>query len=268
MIKPMLCEPSQPFDSDDWLVEIKWDGERGLVYYENGKIILQNRRGIDITYRYPELQRAVVGMKCSSAIVDGEIVVLQEGKSRFNLLAQRSHLQNPFDIELRMKRFPVTFMAFDILEVNGEGVIGHTLEARKELLYAMTAPVPGIFMWSLPLDKEGRGTVWYEEAKRLGIEGIVAKHRKSPYLVGKRSQYWKKTKVIRTVDMWFTRYTINNAGVRVEDQEGNSCQVAGHHAVKVKETIDKNGRALIEVRHMEVTEAGRLRQPTFKALRG
>lgn len=278
MIAPMLCEPAKAFDSDDYMIEVKWDGERALAHFDNGAITLQNRKGKDMTFRYPELQRAVVGMRCSSAILDGEIVVMQDGKSKFNLLAQRSHLQNPFDIELRAKQIRVTFMAFDILECNGESVMGHQLEARKELLYAMTAPVPGIFMWSLPLDKEGRGTVWYEEARRQGIEGIIAKHRESPYLVGKRSPYWKKSKVERTMDLWFTRYTINNAGIKLETSNpqevdgtmidaGITCQCTGRQAVAVKEALDRDGRALIEVKYMEITEANRLRMPTFKALK-
>ncbi len=94
MIKPMLCESRPPFDSSEYLWEIKWDGERAIVFYKDGKISIQSRKGQDVTFRYPELQGLGKGMNCKECVLDGEIVVLNEnGKSVFSLLQQRAHLE-------------------------------------------------------------------------------------------------------------------------------------------------------------------------------
>jgi ATP-dependent DNA ligase len=264
----MLCEPSPPFDSDEYLFEIKWDGDRAIIHYANNDILIQNRRGEDVTFRYPELKNILPGFACRDAIVDGEICGLDEnGKSRFTLVQQRSHLEKKFDIELRAKKIPMTFIAFDLLSYDDLDIRKLPLTGRRERLYDIFKPIPPFSLWSLSCEKEGRGTLLFRQAEALGLEGIVGKKLDSPYLEGRRSPYWKKCKCQKTKDLWFSQYTVNNAGIRVEDENGNPCQVAGHWAREVKEKIDTQGKCLIEVKYLEETENGRLRQPTFKAMK-
>jgi len=264
-IKPMLCEPSEAFDSDKYLFEIKFDGERALFHFDKGSLIIQNRRGDDITFRYPEFFSLANGKQ---GIVDGEIVAFDsEGKSNFDLLAQRSHLQKQFDIAIRAKKIPLIFMAFDILKFDNEDLTKLPLTKRREILYKEFPPSIGLFQWSLPLDKEGRGIALFQMAKELDLEGIVAKHIDSPYVPNHRGAYWKKIKNVKTIDMIFTKYTINNAGIRIENEEGIAVQVAGKNAPAVKKEIDEKGVVLIEVKYLNKTKYGKLRMPTFKELK-
>ena len=102
-IEPMLAKPSTPFDSDQWLYEIKWDGERVVATVENEKICkLENRHGKPISERYPE----IIGTHVSAdqAIIDGEMICFDEnGMPSFNRIQHRSHLQSPAKISLATK---------------------------------------------------------------------------------------------------------------------------------------------------------------------
>ncbi len=269
MLKPMLCEESEPFSSQNYSFEVKWDGERALLYFEGSKVRIQNRRGDDITFRYPELQIP----NGKRAVIDGEIVVLDSmGRSNFNLVAQRSHLQKTFDIALRMKTIPVTFKAFDILSFEGENLTKLPLSDRRIILYREFTPIPTIFEWSLSLDREGNGIALFGQAEKLGLEGIIGKRLDSPYLYGKRSYYWRKCKCVKSIDMMFTRYTINNAGIRVENDNGIAVQIAGYQSTPVRQQIDRDGKAVVEVKIRRsdpdsyITKNGKLRMPTFKRL--
>jgi ATP-dependent DNA ligase len=264
-VNPMLCEPAAAFDDDNYLFEVKFDGERAVLFMiQNPKAvtIIQNRRGVDITYRYPEIQNLNFGR---NAVLDGEIVVFDEqGVSNFDRLSQRSHLQKAFDIELRMKKIPVTFMAFDLLELDGEDLMQKPLHERKRLLYQEFAPIPGRFEFGLALDKEGKGKALFEMAKVRGLEGLVGKHIDSPYLQGKRSSYWKKIKNTKTVDVVFVKYEVNPAGIRLESADGTPCQCSGRQSHAVKAAIDRDGQVLVEVKYLNKTAKNdRLRMPTF-----
>jgi len=201
------------------------------------------------------------------AIIDGEIIVLDPatGNSNFGLLAQRSHLEKPFDIGLRSKKIPVRFMAFDLLSFKGD-LTYLPLRTRREMLYGVFKPDPHVFMWSLPLHKDVNGIYLFNWARRLGLEGIVGKHLESPYCSGKRSAYWKKCKCEKTKDLTFTSYTVNPAGIRCETDEGIAVQVAGFNSRVVRKVLDEKGKVVIEVKYLNETENGRLRMPTFKRL--
>ena len=94
-IAPMLAYSSPPFDSPRHLFEIKWDGTRCLLFIREGVIRLQNRRLQDITARYPELMGLHRRIGAKNAILDGELVVLVEGKPDFRTLQQREMAGDP-----------------------------------------------------------------------------------------------------------------------------------------------------------------------------
>jgi ATP-dependent DNA ligase len=108
--------------------------------------------------------------------------------------------------------------------------------------------------------------VLFQQAEKLGLEGIVGKLLSSPYLPGKRSPYWVKCKCEKVREMYFNKYTVNNAGIRVEDENEIAVQVSGHQSEAVKKEIDEKGKVLIEVKYLNVTENNRLRMPTFKRM--
>ena len=103
--KPMLAVSGQPFDSPDWIFEPKIDGTRSIALVSSGTAHLYNRRGFEITYRYPELEKALAG-SCCSCILDGEIAVFADGKPNFHSLAQRDHQMEKMRIDYLSRLFP------------------------------------------------------------------------------------------------------------------------------------------------------------------
>lgn len=197
-IRPMLAVKSEPFSSDEYIYEIKWDGTRCIAFVdvENGKLRLQNRRLMDITYRYPELDI----LKCvtQNTIIDGEIVVMKDGKPAFSLLQKREHVENRFKIEILSKTTPATYVVFDILYTEKDGWITHLpLLERKKILNDIVTDSDRIIKVKY-FEKYGKEL--YKRAVEIGLEGIIAKNKESRYLIGKRSSLWKKIKKRKTVD--------------------------------------------------------------------
>src|SRR2546427_13027820 len=114
-IHPMLAAlQPEPFDSEDHIFELKWDGTRALAFVTpDGTVRFQNRRLYDITYRYPEIHPDVGGHK---AILDGEIVVMIDGKPGFTGVQDLKHAPSPFPIRLRSTECPAPYGGFDILD--------------------------------------------------------------------------------------------------------------------------------------------------------
>src|SRR4051812_47816003 len=128
-IEPMLSKPSAPFDSDKHLFEIKWDGTRALAFVHVDGRRLLNRRRVDITSRYPELQEALK-RGAPGPILDGEVVVLRGGKPDFNALQSREQARTPRKIRHLVNEKPATFMAFDQLYANHQALLKLPLTER------------------------------------------------------------------------------------------------------------------------------------------
>jgi len=187
-LKPMLAELSrEPFDSPDHIFEVKWDGTRALCFVRNGRHRFQNRRLNDITRRYPEI--AVRTTK--DAILDGEIVVMNQGIPSFEKLQEREHTGDPIRIEYLSKRLPATYVAFDILYLEDRDVMSLPLEERKALLRE-TLTVDDRVVLSEVIEQEG--VAFFRAVVERGLEGILAKRRRSRYHLGKRSKDWIKIK--------------------------------------------------------------------------
>src|SRR5262245_21454332 len=114
-IAPMLAKPGEPFDSDDYLFEIKWDGFRALSYVEDGICRIVGRRKSNYTAQYPEL--AALAALPDGCIVDGEIVSMVDGKPDFASLLTRQRTKAK-----GKPRHLVTFVAFDLLYLNFESI--------------------------------------------------------------------------------------------------------------------------------------------------
>jgi bifunctional non-homologous end joining protein LigD len=154
-------------------------------------IRLWSRNGNDITGGYPELAELTdaVGVP---ALLDGEIVALNKaGRPDFGRLQQRMHLRKPGDVERAMRETPVHFMVFDILELDGESLLGKTYDERRELLEDTVAETDRV---RLPPAFEGDVDEAMTTSRRLGLEGVIAKKRDSTYSVARRSGAWIKLK--------------------------------------------------------------------------
>lgn len=204
-ISPMLAHAAEPFDSPDYLYEIKWDGTRCILFITSEGLRLQNRRLVDITHRYPELGHLPAAVTETDVILDGELVVLKGGKSDFRSLQQRDHLDDPLKIRLLSRRMPATYVVFDILYRRGGRCTREPLQRRKERLAEwIDDTVPGL-LESQYIRK--RGVHFFREAVDRGLEGIMAKTLKGPYRIGRRSRDWLKIKARQSAVCFIVGYT-------------------------------------------------------------
>ncbi len=190
-IKPMLARLGEPFDSPRHLYEIKWDGTRCIAFVENKTIRLQNRRLRDITYRYPELEALSNLFPKGEFVLDGEIVVLDQGRPNFELLQKREHVQSSLKIKVLAREIPATFVVFDILYFKGRDIMSYPLKERKKYLPEVLPDSPFIVESRYILEC---GQAFFKEVVARGFEGVMAKDLESPYLPGKRTNFWLKLK--------------------------------------------------------------------------
>jgi bifunctional non-homologous end joining protein LigD len=203
-IRPMLAGTSEAFDSKNHFFELKWDGMRCIVFLEKKELRLQNRNLRIVTQSYPELQVLTEAVKHKSAILDGEIVVLEDGIPSFGKLQNRFQVDEPLRLEIVRKLYPVTYVAFDLLYHDGHNLTETTLEKRKERLREIIEENPNLLYGD---HVEEQGKLFFNEAVKKGFEGVIAKQRDSPYLIGQRSQYWLKIKGKQTIDAIVAGYT-------------------------------------------------------------
>ncbi len=187
-----------------FIFEPKFDGTRVLIYKEGNDIELINRREKDITFKYPELLEIPRNIKCSSCVLDAELVILdKEGRPDFNLLQQREQLDNKIAIEVRSKTMPATLFVFDILEKDGQSLVDKPLGERKRILAEIIKSSP--FISLTPYTTKGK-ELW-KQIQEQGMEGMIAKELGSRYEQGKRSWAWLKIKNLNTVDAIIVGYT-------------------------------------------------------------
>ena len=201
-IEPMLARMAVPFDSEDFTFEWKLDGAR-VIAFVGKKTRLQNRRLVDTTYRYPELDLKR-DVDAREAILDCEIVVLHEGKPDFKLLQSREHSADEFKIKLLSQTLPATLMVFDLLYLNGNPLVDKPLLERKEKLREVLSDSSrALYLRHV----ETHGKRFFEGVSKLGLEGMMAKRKLSTYQIGKRSEDWLKVKATKTIDCVIVGYT-------------------------------------------------------------
>lgn len=197
-LTPMAASlTDEPFDSDDWLFEIKWDGVRAISVCIEGETLVLSRNKRDITKTYPELQNLHQRLVALDAIVDGEIVALANGRPSFEQLQSRMNLQNEHEIKRATKSRPITYVMFDLLYLDGRSLLAEPVERRKELLADLVVPNERV---QVSHTEAGAGVALFEAARQRGLEGVVAKKKGSPYRPGKRTREWQKVKTIHDAD--------------------------------------------------------------------
>ena len=188
---------NEPFDKDGWLYEVKWDGYRAVAIVDNGKVSLQSRNNKSFNEKFYPVTQQLERMK-KRMIIDGEIVVLDEnGLSNFSML---QNWRSDADGELY-------YYVFDILWLEGKELISLPLSERKKILQK-TVKENGLLRISQAFEESG--IKFFETAKKMGLEGIIAKKNDSVYLPGLRSQEWLKIKANKRQEMVIGGYTIND----------------------------------------------------------
>jgi bifunctional non-homologous end joining protein LigD len=302
--KPMLAESLDgPFDDDGWTFEPKLDGVRTLAYVSTDHTTLYSRSGREQTAQYPELSNLATYVNAMHAVLDGEIVALdQNGQPSFERLQQRVNIGSATDVERVRRTHPVVLYVFDILWADDEDLTGRELTQRREILRALVTETGPI---KFPYAVEGEGKTFYEAAKGLGIEGIIAKKLDSTYEPGRRSRYWKKIKAMRSRDAVVIGWT-PGSGSRARTfgalllgayDEGGTLRWIGQVGTgftskllqSIQERLDaievpqapspdpelgevKGARwvgpeLVCEVTYLEMTRANKLRAPSFRGLR-
>jgi bifunctional non-homologous end joining protein LigD len=278
---------------DEWLHEMKFDGYRILARLDAGKVSLVSRNGKDWTSHFPSVADTVGRLPARRALLDGEVaVVLPSGTTSFQAL------QNAL---LSSEQADLVYFVFDLLHLEGYDLTGAPLEERKSLLQELTsAGAARRLRYSDHV--AGSGREFFEQASRLGVEGILSKRRDSPYKAG-RSKAWLKVKCLKRQEFVIGGWT-DPEGARVGIgslllgvHEGDDLVFAGKvgtgfsdrllaelrkklSALEQKASPFRQARipgvtrahwvrpALVgEVAFTEWTHDGRLRHPSFQGLR-
>lgn len=205
VIHPMLAtSAAKAFDDPDWLFEIKWDGYRAVAFLEDGSVRLVSRNQNDLSAQFPELKSLPQFVRVQRAILDGEIVALDdEGRPSFSLMQQRTGFQPGKRRLPRREGVPVIYYAFDLLYLDGLDLRRVALDERKQLLQEKIV-AGGRIQFSDHYAEKGLDL--FEAAKRRGLEGIVAKKRSSAY-EEKRSTHWLKIKITQRQECVIGGYT-------------------------------------------------------------
>lgn len=190
-IPPMLATISEPFDSPDYIYEIKWDGYRCLSFI-NGSTWLQSRNLKDISRVFPELTSLHRLLDKSGIILDGEIIALRQGKPSFLQLQKRALLKNESEIHRLAGMIPVVYIIFDILYFQYQPVFRQPFHQRRALLERLIPPDSPSFILTETIPNQG--IKYFQAVSQLGMEGVIAKKNNSVYLPGKRSKSWLKFK--------------------------------------------------------------------------
>jgi bifunctional non-homologous end joining protein LigD len=174
--------------------EFKWDGVRAIAYWNGRELRLESRNLLDITHRYPELQALGEAIGERQAVLDGEIVALDEAdRPSFGRLQQRMHVEDRQAIARLVRQVPAWYLIFDLLHLDGRSTLDLPYERRRQLLMELTLAGPS---WRVPPAQVGEGRAMLEAARELALEGIVAKRLDSIYEPGRRSGAWLKIKLV------------------------------------------------------------------------
>ncbi len=197
----MLATPSAelPQDERDWAFEFKWDGVRALAYAEEGELRIYARTGREITAAYPEVQVMTVAMHGREAVLDGEIVSLDErGRPSFEALQARMHVSSAAKVRRLAEEKPVAYVIFDVLHIDGTSTLDSSYRERRGLLESLELSGPN---WHVPPFFEKDGAELFEVSKEQGLEGIICKRLDSLYAPGRRTRDWLKVKHERTQEV-------------------------------------------------------------------
>lgn len=187
-ILPMLATKGDHVPPGDaWLHEVKWDGVRILLDATADGSRMWSRNGNDATPAWPDLSTSPLGAR--DVLLDGEVIALNErGLPDFRVLQHRMHVRNAREASRLAGTIPATYMAFDLLRLDGRDLTGEPLELRRELLAGLGLDESA---WQVPASYDD-GAMLLDATRQQGLEGVVSKRRDSRYEPGTRSPHWRK----------------------------------------------------------------------------
>jgi bifunctional non-homologous end joining protein LigD len=183
-----------PTEDSGWAYEIKWDGYRTLAFVEGGRVRLQSSNLLDVTKRYPEIQPLADELGGQRAVLDGELVVVDErGRPRFELIQRKE-----------IDRLQAAYFVFDVLSIDEHDTIGLPYEDRRRLLRELVDDGPN---WQVPAHRVGDGQALLDATEAQELEGVMAKRLGTTYRPGARSKDWRKVKHRRKAEVVIGGYT-------------------------------------------------------------
>ena len=295
---PMMATLAEaPPTGDGWAYEIKWDGVRALCFIDDGEFYVESRTGKRCEQQYPELHSLPRSVRAKQAILDGEIVVMDEnGRGRFELIQHRISIKGA-GIQKLAQDSPVTLILFDLLYLDGYDLRCAVLRDRKAQLDRIVTETER-FKISKVFDTDGEQML--AAARQLELEGLLAKDPESVYESGQRSRRWWKVKVVSEQEFVIAGYTkgereyfgalvlgvydkdkkLRHAGqvgtgfdqatmkalhARMKPLISNKCPL--DPAPRMKDVIWLEPRLVCEVRFLEWTHDHMLRAPVYLGLR-
>jgi bifunctional non-homologous end joining protein LigD len=295
--KPMLAKVAlEPFSDKDWIFEIKWDGFRAIAYI-NKELSLKSRNDKELKQNFPELTE--ITQLASNLVVDGEIVIMQDGKPDFQTLLERGQAVSEQEIQRQTERASAEYIVFDILEKNGKSLTKIPLMERKKILKDSLKEGKYVVLSDYI---EEKGEAYFNLAQEKGLEGIVAKKKDSQYEEGLRTGSWLKIKKIKTCDcviFGFTKgenareetfgalivglydkkgepvyvgkvgtgFTEQTLGILLDKFEKLKTTTAPFKVESMERVTWLEPKLVCEVGYQVVTRDMRLRMPRFKRLR-
>jgi bifunctional non-homologous end joining protein LigD len=197
-IVPMMARPATALPPNErrWSFEVKWDGVRAIAYVQPGRLRLESRNLNDITDTYPEVRGLVGALGMHEAVLDGEIVALDESdpahpSPSFERLQSRMNVTAPAAVRRLMRSMPVVYAIFDLLFLDGRSLMDLPYSERRARLESLDLKGSA---WRVPAVHRGEGTALLEATARQGLEGVVAKRLDTRYEPGRRSGAWLKIK--------------------------------------------------------------------------
>lgn len=177
---------SKPFDSKDYIYELKLHGLRCIAYLDETSTTLRDKYNNSLNDYFPELNSINAHVKCK-CILDGEIIVLKRGVSDKGGIQKRMPVNGLNPAYILTKEFPVSFIAFDILYMNNKSLMELPLLERKKILENTVNDTMRIsasrYVWQ-------HGISMFYLAKRVNLDGLIAKHVKSLYYPGTQAKQW------------------------------------------------------------------------------
>lgn len=234
-----------------WLFEPKWDGFRCLVFRRQDKVLLQSKAGQPLGRYFPELIAALAALPFDRFVLDGELVIVNDGHLAFDALLQRIH---PADSRIRTlaAATPATYLAFDALvDTDGRDLRERLLPARREALHRMFGQLshPSVRL-SPCTDDRVQADSWMATLGAAGLDGVIAKRTDRPYRSGSRDGM-VKVKRLRTADCVVAGYRYAQSGGTIGslllglvnaqgaiDHVGFSSSFTAHERRDLKEVVE------------------------------
>jgi len=259
----------------NWKIELKYDGTRQFLVNTGNNIELYNKRGTDKTRHFPEITDEVALPE--GTVLDGETITRDKLHSHGNKQTLQSRDGGTpvkrksgnlnFKEKMKMKQYPATFVAFDIIQYKGETVRDKPLQDRKELLKEVVNGLGEEVEISKRYDDFNKA---WNEVTEDKMEGVILKKPQSQYPKG-RTPTWRKVKNIKDTIITARDYEEHDKGITVigEDShdDNHRLTVNGRVSKQVRQEIEDNSQAEVEVSYLERSKNGKFREPRFKRLK-